>query len=112
MCVCGQAHLLRATIADITADTTLSLAGLIEPDDDAAAEEPPVFKVKAVDADEDDAKTFTLPELRAPEAWLHAEIDIRPNGRCQVPLRSTPPALAGRAHLLVLECSRSPQSDI
>jgi radial spoke head protein 4A len=79
-----EAHLLRATIADITADTTLSLAGLVEPDDDAAAEEPPLFKVKAVEADEDEGKTFTLPELRAPEAWLHAEIDIRPNGRCQV----------------------------
>lgn len=42
-----EAHLLRAAVADITAACTLSLAGLVEPDDDAAAEEPPVLKARA-----------------------------------------------------------------
>jgi radial spoke head protein 4/6 len=40
-----EAHLLRAVIAEITADTHLHLAGLLEPDDDAAAEDPPVLRV-------------------------------------------------------------------
>jgi hypothetical protein len=41
----SEAHLLRAAIADITAETVLSLAGVVEPDDDAFAEEPPLVKV-------------------------------------------------------------------
>jgi len=99
-----EAHYLRAVVAEITADCGLTLAGVgVEPDDDAAAEEPPVFKTKAAEEDEENPKCFALPELKLPEAWVHAEVDIRPSGRCQVkpvpeeeepdPAASTPDAL-------------------
>jgi radial spoke head protein 4A len=80
-----EAHLLRAVIAEITADCHLNLAGLMEPDDDAASEDPPVLKVRPVEEeDEESLKTFTLAELKMPEAWVHSEIDIKSNGRCQL----------------------------
>jgi hypothetical protein len=37
-----------------------------------------------VEAEEGEGKCFTLPELKMPEAWVHAEVPLRPNGRCQV----------------------------
>jgi len=80
-----EAHLLRAYIAEITADTSLGLAGLFEGDEDAMAEEPPVVKVRPVEEeDEESAKYFTATELKMPETWVHTEVDIRGNGRCQV----------------------------
>jgi hypothetical protein len=80
-----EAHLLRAVVAEITADCGVTLAGVgVDPDDDAAAEDPPVFKTKPAEEDEENPKCFSLPELKLPEAWVHAEVDIRPSGRCQV----------------------------
>ena len=80
-----EAHLLRAAIADITAETVLTLAGVgVEADDDALAEEPPQFKTKPVEDDEENPKVFEVAELKLQEAWVHAEVGLRPSGRCQV----------------------------
>jgi radial spoke head protein 4/6 len=46
---------------------------------------PHILKVKPQEEeDEETMKTFTLAELKLPEAWVHAEIDIKSNGRCQI----------------------------
>jgi radial spoke head protein 4A len=80
-----EAHLLRAYIAEITADTSLGLAGLFEVDEDGMAEDPPIAKARAVEEeDEESAKYFTSTELKLLESWVHTECDLRANGRCQV----------------------------
>jgi len=80
-----EAHRLRACIAEITADTVLTLSGIgVEADEDALVEDPPQFKTKPCEEDEEAPKQLAVAELRLPETWVHAEVDLRPSGRCQV----------------------------
>eukprot|EP00618_Florenciella_parvula_P013323 CAMPEP_0119493826 /NCGR_PEP_ID=MMETSP1344-20130328/17955_1 /TAXON_ID=236787 /ORGANISM="Florenciella parvula, Strain CCMP2471" /LENGTH=444 /DNA_ID=CAMNT_0007529285 /DNA_START=75 /DNA_END=1409 /DNA_ORIENTATION=+ len=69
-----EANLLRAQIAQITADCVLSLKGLVQADEDS--EEKNVVPVE----EEEQAVDGELGEL---STWVHAEIDIMPHGRCQ-----------------------------
>ena len=69
-----EADFLRAQIAQITADCVLSLKGLVQKNEDAdeALDVVPVEEDAEVDGD--------LAEL---STWVHAEVDIASNGRCQ-----------------------------
>jgi len=68
-----EANLLRAQIAQITADCVLSLKGLVKAGEEDDKEVVP-------EEEEDAAVDGELNEL---STWVHAEIDIMPHGRCQ-----------------------------
>lgn len=69
-----EANFLRAQIAQITADCVLSLKGLVQKNDDVD-DALDVMKVEEdAEVDGDPAELST---------WVHAEVDIASNGRCQ-----------------------------
>ena len=42
------------------------------------------WQPRPLEEDDDTMKFFSVAEMKMPENWIHAEVNIRANGRCQV----------------------------
>lgn len=74
-----EAHLLRAQIAQITAECSVSPEGYYE--DDADADE----GIKAIKKVEEMEDFKSAEDLKDASAWKHHEVPINVNGRCNQP---------------------------
>lgn len=75
-----EANLVATLVALITADCHLSLNGLLKPSDEAEDEQ----RLIAANDPEEQPEAITLAELEDMGTWVHSEVDICPNGRCQL----------------------------
>jgi|TARA_B100001996_G_C18634285_1_gene583039 radial spoke head protein 4A len=73
-----EAHLLRAQIALITAECSVSPAGFYTEDDAGEG----IRAIKKVDGSEE---MKSLQELKDTASWVHHELPINANGRCNQP---------------------------
>ncbi|KAJ8608810.1 hypothetical protein CTAYLR_009353 [Chrysophaeum taylorii] len=74
-----EAHLVRAQIAQITAECCVSPAGFYQEDDEA---EEGIKSIKKVDEMED---YKSMDDLKDGSNWKHHELPINVNGRCNQP---------------------------
>jgi len=75
-----EENLVRAMIAQITADTVLSLNGTLTLDEEA---EEDMKVIGPVDEEEAAGLSFSLDDLKDQSTWIHAELDINAVGRTQ-----------------------------
>lgn len=75
----SEAHLLRAQIALITSECSISPDGFFQEDDEAAEG---IKSIKKVDEVEE---YKTMDELKDASNWKHHELPINVNGRCNQP---------------------------
>ena len=75
----SEAHLLRAQVAQITSECSVSPGGFYMEDEDTEE------GIKAIKKVEDMEETKSLDELKDISAWVHHEVPINVNGRCNQP---------------------------
>lgn len=75
----SEAHLLRAQIAQITSECSISPTGLYMEDDDADE------GIKAIKRVEEIDEYKSADELKDVTSWVHHEVPINLNGRCNQP---------------------------
>lgn len=75
-----EANLVATIVSLISADCALSLNGLLKPSDEAEDDQ----KLIAPNEPDEQPEAIGLSELEDMGTWVHAEVDICPNGRCQL----------------------------